>query len=36
MLRQVSALTTYVSDTQVVRKEDAYIHCHADQILEGK
>jgi len=36
MLRQVTALIKYVSDTQEVEKETAYIHCHADQILLGK
>jgi hypothetical protein len=36
MLRQVTALMKYVSDTQEVKKETAYIHCHADQILLGK
>lgn len=33
MLRQVTALMKYVSDTQEERKETAYFHCHADQIL---
>jgi hypothetical protein len=36
MLEQIGTLVKYVSETQVERKETAYIHCHADQILLGK
>ena len=36
MIKQIGTLVKYVSDTQEVEKETAYIHCHADQILLGK
>jgi hypothetical protein len=35
MIRAILALRAAVADTQKERIHDAYIHCHADQILLG-
>ena len=35
MVQTILALRPAVADTQNERKHDAYIHCHADQILLG-
>jgi hypothetical protein len=35
MVQTILALRAAVADIQNERKNDAYIHCHADQILLG-
>lgn len=35
MGKSINAIIQAIADTQVEKKDTAYVHCHADQILLG-